>query len=223
MSNLKQKANEIRKQILQSSFDAKACHIGSALSCVDIMVDLFYNVLKKEDIFLFSKASGVATYYSILADKGYFSKEKIAEYLHNYPLPSKEVPGVIHSCGSLGHGLPVATGIAYAHPERNVYVLISDGEVQEGTTWESALFARQHRLSNLFVIVDYNRIQAMGKTDDILDLTTAMKFLEETFPHVWIEYTTKGQGVDFMSDNPDWHYKNLTPELLDKALKQCQI
>jgi len=185
------------------------------------MVDLHYRILTKDDIFLFSKASGVATFYSILADKGYFAKEKIAEYLHNYPLPSKEVPGVIHSCGSLGHGLPVAVGLAYAHPERNVYVLISDGEVQEGTTWECALFARQHELKNLFVVVDYNAIQAMGKTKDILDLTTAFKFLESTFPHIWVQYTTKGQGVDFMENDPSWHYKNLTEETLKQAI--CQI
>lgn len=214
---------QIRRDLLQASFDAKACHIGSALSCVDFMVKLHYDTLKPGDIFLFSKASGVATYYAILCDQGYFPKENLADYLHRFPLPSKEVPGIIHSLGSLGHGLPIAVGIAYANPDKDVHVLISDGEVQEGTTWESALFARQHKLRNLHVYVDYNAIQACGWTFDILDLTTAFQFLNATLPNCHILHTTKGEGVKFMEDEPSWHYKNLTPELLEEALKQCQI
>jgi transketolase len=221
MINLEQKASELKKQILLSSFDAKACHIGSALSCVRIMTELFYRDLKDDDIFLFSKASGVATYYTILSDKGMFPKEKIAEYLHQHPLPSKEVPGVIFSCGSLGHGLPVAVGIAKGNPSKQVYVLISDGECQEGTAYESALFARQHNLTNLHVIVDFNNIQAMSFTNKILDLTTAFEFLEKTFPNIQIVHTLKGEGVDFMEDEPAWHYKNLTEQQLKDAL--CQI
>lgn len=217
------KKKEIRRSILENSYLAHACHLGSALSCVDIMVDLFYNRLKDDDIFLFSKASGVATYYTILADKGLFPKEKIAEYLHNYPLPSKEVPGVIFSCGSLGHGLPVAVGIAYAKPDKQVYVLISDGECQEGTFWESALFARQHKLENLHVIVDYNKIQAMGNTKDILDLDDGLFLMRNIFPNLEVVETVKGKGVDFMENSAKWHYANLTPELLEQALKQCQI
>lgn len=223
MPNLEQKAADIRKLVLNSSFLAKACHIGSALSCVDILVNLFYNRMQEGDIFLFSKASGVATYYAILSDFGYFPQEKIVEYLHNYPLPSKEVPGVIHSCGSLGHGLPVAVGIAYANPKSRVFVLMSDGECQEGTTYEAALFARQHNLTNLYVLVDYNHIQAMGKTYDILDLTTAFEFLEKTLPNVEIIHTIKGKGVDFMENDPAWHYRNLDETFLKEALKQCQI
>lgn len=214
---------QIRRDVLQASFDAKACHIGSALSCVDFMVKLHYEILKEDDIFLFSKASGVATYYAILSDKGYIPKEKVPEYLHDYPLPSKEVPGIIHSLGSLGHGLPVAAGLAYANRDKNVHVLISDGEVQEGTTYETALFTRQHNLRNLHVYVDYNAIQACGWTFDILDLTTAFNFLNATLPNCQILHTTKGDGVKFMEDDPAWHYKNLTPELLEEALKQCQI
>jgi transketolase len=186
------------------------------------MVHLFYQVLKEGDIFLFSKASGVATYYTILADKGKFPTEKIAEYLHFYPLPSKEVPGVIHSCGSLGHGLPVAVGLAYANPDKRVYVLISDGECQEGTVYESALFARQHNLHNLHVFVDYNNIQAMGYTNNILDLTTAFEFLEKTFPNISVVHTLKGEGVDFMEDSAQWHYKNLSETQLQDALNQLK-
>lgn len=209
----------IKRLVLQASYDAGACHIGSALSCVDILLDIF-SKKKEEDVFLFSKASGVASYYALLSQMGFFPEEKIAEYLKNYPLPSKEVPGVIHSVGSLGHGLPVAVGLAYGDRTRNVYCLMSDGEVQEGTTYESALFARQHKLTNLFVIIDDNKIQGLDFTEGILDLTTAYKFLKETLPNCDVVETVKGQGIDFMEGRPEWHYKNLTPELLEKALKQ---
>lgn len=215
------KTSQIKKDILNASYEAGACHIGSALSCVDILVNLFYNVLKDEDIFLFSKASGVAALYAILADKGYFPKEKIARYLKNYPLPSKEVPGIIHSLGSLGHGLPVACGLALADRTRNVYVLLSDGECQEGSTFEAVLFAKQHSLKNLFVIVDDNKFQACGATKDILALETVFEFMKNSLPNVEIVDTVKGAGVDFMENKNCWHYENLTKKFLDEAL--CQI
>ncbi len=212
---------EIRKDILNASFFSGACHIGSALSCVEILVDLFNNTLKKDDVFIFSKASGVATLYAILARKGYFPKEKLAYYLKNYPLPSKEVPGVIHSVGSLGHGLPIAVGLALADRNRRVFVLMSDGECQEGTTYESALFARQHGLNNLYVIIDANGIQACDRVENVLGLKTAYKFLESTLPNITIDRTVKGQGISFCENSIDWHYQNLTPELLKRAL--CEI
>jgi transketolase len=211
----------IKRDILQASYESKACHIGSALSCVGILVDLFYNTLKPNDVFLFAKASGAAAYYAVLADKGYFSKEKLAEYLKNYPLASKEVPGVVHSVGSVGHGLPVAVGLALADRTRDVYCLISDGEVQEGTTYEAALFARKHKLDNLYVIVDANGLQACGEVKDILPIDTALTFLHRTFPHFKVEYTTKGDGVEFMENKYEWHYLNLSEAQLKEAL--CQI
>lgn len=215
------KKSQIRKDILQSSFDAGACHIGSALSCVDILVDLFYVKGVKSEQFIFSKASGVSAYYAILADFGYFPREELAEYLKNYPLPSKEVPGIIHSMGSLGHGLSIACGIALADRSKDIYVLLSDGECQEGSTMEAVLFARQHNLTNLYVIVDYNKLQACGETKYILDMGTVLAFFNNSLPNCNITYTKKGDGVDFMENNNDWHYRNLTPELLEKAL--CQI
>ena len=214
------KISQIRKDILLASYEVGACHIGSALSCVPIMVDLFYKTLKKDDIFLFSKASGVATYYAILADKGYFKKTELAQYLKNYPLPSTEVPGVFHSFGSLGHGLPVACGIAIADRTRNVHVLLSDGECQEGSTMEAVLFARQHKLNNLHIFVDNNKFQANGKTQDILDLSTMFHFMKESLPNCTILDTVKGHGIDFMESDNNWHYKNLTKDLLDVALAQ---
>ena len=221
MADFSHIAKKIRKDILVNSFHAGACHIGSALSCVDILVELFYGILKKEDVFVFSKASGVVAYYAILADKGIIPEDKVVYYIKNFPLPSKEVPGIIHSVGSLGHGLPFATGMAYADRSKKVFVLMSDGEIQEGTTYESALFARQHKLDNLYVIVDDNGIQGLDFNDTILNMDTAYNFLEQTLPNFDRRRTIKGQGIDFMENKPEWHYKNLTPELLEKAL--CQI
>lgn len=212
-------ANKLRKDILNTSFKAGACHMGSSLSCVEIMLEIDEK-MKENDLFLFSKASGVATYYCLLADKGYFPKEKTAEYLKNYPLPSKEVPGVIHSFGSLGHGLSVAAGLALGDRTRDVYVLLSDGECQEGSTYEAVLFAGQHNLTNLYVYIDDNKLQAGGRVSDILSLFNAFNFMETTLPNCKIVETIKGKGVDFMENEYGWHYKNLTPELLDRALKQ---
>lgn len=216
---------KLRRDILEVSFEAKACHIGSALSCLEILADLYYNKLKEDDIFLFSKASGVAALYVILADKGYFPKEKLVEYLKNYPLASKEVPGIIHSVGSIGHGLNVAAGIALGkklkNESGNVYCLISDGECQEGSTYEAALFIRQYNLDNLYVLIDNNGLQACGKTEDILDIEfTALDFFKNTIPNVRIYSTIKGEGVSFMENKVEWHYWNLTKELLEQALKE---
>lgn len=211
---------KIRRTILTASFQSKACHIGSALSCVEILVDLYFNKLKKDDIFIFSKASGVAALYAVLAEKGIIPHNKVAFYLKKYPLPSKEVPGVIWSGGSLGMGLSVAAGMALADRKRKVYCLISDGEVQEGQTYEASLFVRQHKLTNLYVIVDFNKYQACGAIKDILDLTTAFEFLKKTLPNIEIVDTIKGKGIDFMENNYKWHYKNLDEKGYKKALLQ---
>lgn len=213
-------SHRIKKSILENSFKAGACHLGSALSCVDILIELYYKTLRKGDIFLFGKASGVSALYCILADKGYFLQNKIAYYLKNYPLPSKEVPGIIHSFGSCGHALSVAAGLATGNRKKKVYVLLSDGECQEGSTYEAALFARQHKLKNLYVIIDNNGLQALGKTKDILDLKTAFEFFEKTLPNCKIINTIKGKGIDFLENKTESHYLNLTEDLLNKALKQ---
>ena len=215
MSNLNKK-RQIIKDILEASFEAGACHISSALSCVDILIDLYYNILKDGDVFIFSKASGVATLYSILADKGYFPKEKLSKYLHDYPLPSKEVPGVVWSGGSLGMGLGIACGIALGS-KRKVYCLLSDGECQEGSTMEAVLFAKQHKLDNLYVIIDNNGYQALGKTDDILKIDWS--FFKK-LPHCKIVKTVKGGNLKFLQGTKG-HYHNLNKKELTKAL--CQI
>ena len=245
MANLEKICKKIRQQILKTSYEVKACHIGSALSCVEILVVLYWKILKRNDIFIFSKASGASALYSVLAERGYFKKDKLAYYLKNYPLASKEVPGVIHSVGSLGHGLSVAVGMALANKKRRVYCLVSDAEVQEGTFWESLLFASHHKLDNLKVIIDYNKIQACGFTNQILNLESLSLKLQsfnwlvseiaghnldklewtlkipsiKNMPHIIIAHTVKGRGVSFMENDYLWHYRNLDDDkLLELAL-----
>ena len=206
---------KLRREIIEASYKAHACHIGSALSCVDIVLDI-YNKMGKDDIFVFSKASGVAALYVVLAEKGYFPKSKVAYYLKKYPLPSRKVPGVTVDGGSLGHGLPMACGIALADKKRKVYVLMSDGELQCGTTWESLLFKKQHKLNNLKIIVDANEFQACGKIKDILDVP--WDFLRSM--GIKVVKTIKGKGVSFMENNNDWHYFNLDENTYKEAIRQ---
>ena len=213
------KNKELRKTILEESYKAGACHLGSALSCVDIIDDI-YMKKRKTDVFVFSKASGICALYVVLEKYKIIPKVDITYYLKHYPLPSKEVPGVIWSGGSLGMGLSFSCGLALANRRRRVYCLISDGECQEGNVYEAALFARQHKLKNLFVVCDNNEIQAMGKTKDILNLDTAFNFFKKTFPNFKNVKTIKGKGVSFMENECSWHYKNLDEKLLNQALTE---
>ncbi len=239
-------AKKIRQNILKASFEANACHIGSALSCVEILIALYFKVLRKTDVFLFSKASGAGALYTVLAEKGIINRQKVAYYLKKYPLASREVPGVIWSAGSLGHGIPVAIGMALADRKKRVFCLASDGEMQEGTTWESALFANHHNLNNLTVIVDRNYFQACGRTEEILKLgPLAKKWLAfgwqtkeingHSFPEIEnalklkhnrpltiIAKTVKGKGVSFCENEYSWQYRNLSKELLECALKDLE-
>lgn len=225
--------NSFRKKILTASFEANACHIGSALSCVEIIESIFL-MKNPSDFFIFSKASGVATLYCKL------HPDKASEYLKKYPLPSKEVPGVIWSGGSLGMGLSIACGLALADRSKRVYCLISDGELQEGQTWEAIMFANQHKLNNLIVFVDRNGLQALGNTEDICALEPLFdKFKSFGWdcyeidghykidiigktekPQIIICHTIKGKGVDFMENNYKYHYENLDEERFKEAILQ---
>lgn len=229
--------SELRKKILTTSFKAGACHIGSSLSCVEI-IEAIYSIKNPSDFFIFAKASGIATLYCKLHPK------KATEYLKNYPLSSKEVPGVIWSGGSLGMGLSIACGLAFADRTKKVYCLCSDGELQEGQFWEAIMFASHHHLSNLIVIIDRNGLQALGNTEDICQLNPLddkfkafnwdiaevdghnQKEIENILnskgnnPFVIIANTIKGKGVDFMENNYKYHYENLDETRLKTAILQ---
>jgi transketolase len=248
----KQIATEIRKKILKLSNKAKSSHIGSSLSIVDILVVLYRSFINKKNIFILSKGHACLAYYSVLQKFGYISNSVLNTYGRNNTIllshVSHKVPGVEFSTGSLGHGLPYATGRALAEKinktNKKVYVLISDAELNEGTTWESLLFASFHKLNNLIVIIDYNKIQSLDFTKNILKLEPllpkfksfncnvknidghnfiqirkclSLKNLKK--PKVIIANTIKGKGVKFMENKVLWHYKFPNLNELKIALK----
>lgn len=184
---LKQKADEIRKDIVEMAFRAKSAHTGGALSCVDLLTVLYFEVMRvnpqkpqdpNRDRLIFSKAHDCKALYGVLAERGYFDKKILSSYETDKGLPGHStrqvVPGVEVSAGSLGHGLSMAAGMAYAgkidNKKHKVFCVISDGECDEGSVWEAILFAGHHKLNNLIAIVDYNKIQSFGRTKEILNL-----------------------------------------------------
>jgi len=248
-------AKQIRVRILQLSNIAKSSHVGSCLSIVEILVVLYKNFINKKNIFVLSKGHACLAYYCVLQKFGYFSNKTLNSYGKNNTIllshVSHRVPGVEFSTGSLGHGLPYAIGRALADKinktDNKVFVLISDGELNEGTTWESLLFATFHKLENLIIIIDYNKIQSLDFTKNVLKLEPLRKkfqsfgcnvknidghnFIQiyKSFlikknkkPTVIIANTIKGKGVNFMENSISWHYKYPSAQELQVAIKEIQ-
>ncbi|MSU54601.1 MAG: transketolase [Candidatus Staskawiczbacteria bacterium] len=258
-------AKEIRRGILLQHFLSKESHVGSALSCADILTVLYFGILrinpkkpldKNRDRFILSKGHAVSALYATLAQKGFFPKKLLASFCQDgSQLPGhstkQSVPGVEVSTGGLGHGLPMGVGMALAakrdKKNHRVFVLMGDGECNEGTTWESAWFSSHHQLDNLVVIVDRNGQQGLGKSQDILrsepfkDKWIAFGWnakeinghnfarIEKTLsalpfkkgkPSVIICNTTKGKDISFMEDRVEWHYKNPNEEQYRAALAE---
>lgn len=188
IKSLEKIALDVRKDILTMSMNAQSAHSGGALSCVEILLALYFEVARtfpknaqseKRDRIIFSKAHDAKALYSVLAQKGFFSKNVLETYEQNGSIlaghsTKDKVPGVESSTGSLGHGLSIACGLALGlrlkKNKARVFAILSDGECDEGSTWEAALFASHHRLSNLTVIIDYNKLQGFGFTKDVLEL-----------------------------------------------------
>lgn len=212
-TKLKEITKKVRRDILQMSFHAKSAHTGGALSCVEIMVALYFAIMKvfpknpnhrNRDRLIFSKAHDAKVLYAVLAERGFFDKEVLAGYeADDGRLPGHAtrhcVPGVEASAGSLGHGLSMAAGMAYAgrldppvgragKKSFRVFAILSDGECDEGSTWEAILFAGHHKLDNLTAIVDYNKLQGYGFTKDVLDL--------EPFSAKWRDFGWEVKEVD---------------------------
>lgn len=262
-SNAKLLANESRKQIVRITSLAKASHVASALSVVDILAFLYSGSANinsmniddaDRDIVILSKGHSAAALYSVLALQGFFPINWLDLYCQDdAPLgghvTSKGVPGVELSTGSLGHGLPYGLGIALSRKMTNspgrVFVVMSDGECDEGTTWESAMIANHHNLKNLTVIIDRNRIQSLAATEDTLKLEPfADKWAafgwevkdvdghdfeqlkdaisNQNKPTCVIANTTKGKGVDFMQNSVLWHYKSPSEDDVKNAIKQIE-
>jgi transketolase len=252
--NYKNISRDIRKKILKVSNSAKSAHIGSSLSIVDILVVLYKKFLKK-NIFILSKGHACLAYYCVLQKFNYITDKILKSYGKNNTIllshVSHKVPGVVFSTGSLGHGLPYAVGRALAEKidkkNKKIYVLISDGELNEGTTWESLLFASFHKLDNLVVIIDYNKIQSLDFTKNVLQIEPLNKKLisfgcnvkiinghnhykiynsllykSKNKPYAIIANTIKGKGVKFMENSILWHYKSPNNQELIKAINELE-
>lgn len=254
-------AQKIRELSLRMVTKAKSSHIGSALSITDILAVLYNDIMKvypkspnhpERDIFVLSKGHACVSVYAVLGLKGFFKIEDLESYGMNSSKfmthISHKVDGVEFSTGSLGHGLPFALGKALAFKlqkkNNNVFVIVGDGELDEGSNWEAILFAAHNSINNLTIIVDYNNLQSLttvSETMNIEPLTEKFEsfgcdvlnvdghnyselkkaFLKKHLkPKVIIAKTIKGKGVSFMENKVEWHYKNPTNEELNKALKE---
>jgi len=268
---LKKQAYAIRKRNLRMIFEAHHGHVGGDLSATDILTVLYFgDILRVDpqhphvpdrDRFFMSKGHSSGLLYTVLAFAGFFPEEELSTYMQ--PLsrlsghPSIHVPGVEANTGALGHGLPIAAGVALATKMTGsdipstprAYVLTGDGELQEGSNWEAAMIAAQHKLDNLICIVDRNRIQMMDRTERISSLepladkwrafgwsvhevdghdhaALLAAFAGIPFapgkPNCIIAHTRKGQGVSFIEDRAAWHHRVPTEEELTAALSELE-
>lgn len=265
--DLEKFAVALRVDAVRMVHRAKSAHIGGSLSMADILAALYGRVLRIDpkcsdwpgrDRFILSKGHACAALYAALATRGFFPRTWLETFYQNGGKLAGHsthtgVPGIEASSGSLGHGLSLACGMALAAKrDRNVhrvFVLLSDGECDEGSTWEAALFAPHHRLDNLVVIVDYNKIQSLGHVREVLDLEPfAAKWsafgwavreidghdmrqivdaleaipLQPGKPACILAHTVKGKGVSFMEDQLLWHYRNPSAEEVEKAVLELE-
>lgn len=259
-------ARIIRAHAVRMVHSAKASHIGTCFSMADLLAVLYGKILhvspaqpdwEERDRFVLSKGHGAAILYAALAERGFFPLEWLDTYCKDGSKlaghVSHHVPGIEVSTGSLGHGLSIGCGMALAAKRQGkdyrTFVLVSDGELDEGSNWEAILFAPQHKLDNLVVIVDFNKIQSLGDVKDVLDLDPlaekwrafrwAMREIdghnhseigdalthlpfEPGVPSVLIAHTVKGKGVDFMQNLLKWHYSSPDDRQLADALVQIE-
>jgi transketolase len=263
---LEKKAVERRMDLIQMIYEAKTGHTGGTLSSLDILVTLYYEIMnidpknpkwEERDRFILSKGHCVEGYYTILADRGFFPKEELKTFSKYQSRlighPNVKVPGIEMNTGALGHGLPTAIGMALAgkmdKKAYKVYALMGDGEQAEGSVWEGAMAASHYKLDNLIGIVDRNRLQISGNTENVMSLEpfkdkwsafgwevtevagNDIGKLVELFkklpvvsgkPHLVIANTTKGKGVSFMENVAKWHHGVPTEEQLIEAMKQLR-
>jgi transketolase len=258
-------ARQIRAQALRMVHEVNASHIGGALSMADLLAVLYTGVLRvrageppwpERDRIILSKGHCCSALYAALALRGFFPLEELRTFGQNgarlMTHISHKVPGVEFSTGSLGHGLPFGCGKALAAKRRGLawrtFVMLSDGELDEGSNWEAIFFASHHRLDNLVALVDYNKIQSLGAVSAVLELEPlADKFRafrwavreidghnhdairaaltglpwEPGRPNCLIAHTVKGKGVSFMENKLLWHYKS--PDAAQLARAQAEI
>jgi transketolase len=265
---LELQAARLRGKIIEMSHGAQAAHLASSLSCADVLTAAYWHVLNIDpkrptdplrDRFILSKGHAAAALYATLAMKGYFPLQELDTFckdggrLAEHP-PANLLPGVEAATGSLGHGLPIGCGTALSgriKGERfRVFALLSDGENNEGSVWEAAMFAAAQKLENVCVIVDYNKWQATARSNETLMLAPLCEkwaafgwdageidghdvgALAKAMQHIpngsgkpvaLIAHTVKGKGVSFMEDDNNWHYRAPTAEEVSKAHKELGL
>lgn len=255
-------SKNIRKNILKIANSSKGPHTGTALSCVDILTVLYFDTLhipsfddENRDIFIMSKGHGAMALYATLYEKGYLPQNDFFSYYQNggklpAHLDRTTNDAIEVSSGSLGHGLPQALGFAYSKKLKglssNVYVLMGDGETQEGSVWEAAMLAPKMNLDNLTVFIDRNNLQGYGRPSELVsfesldekfksfnwdvhrvnghDLTEIKNAInaKNNLPKVIICDTVKGKGVSFMEDEMKWHYFIVTDEFMEQGIKEIE-
>ncbi len=251
--NLKALAYQLRKDTVDIICAGKAGHIGGDMSVMEILVELYFKQMnispenmgdKNRDLFIMSKGHSMEAYYAVLAEKGFLDKEEILQGFSKFGSkfighPNNKLPGIEMNSGSLGHGLPVCVGMAKAgkmdHRDYRVYVVMGDGELAEGSVWEGVMAAHQYGLDNLCAVVDRNRLQISGNTEDVMghddlherfrsfgwhvidvadgnDIDELDAAFEEAKtvkgkPTVLIANTVKGKGSSVMENKASWHHK----------------
>lgn len=267
INHLRRKCLDVRRDIIEMIYAGGSGHPGGSLSAVEILTTLYFQVMHirpeepdwaERDRFILSKGHAAPAIYAVLAERGFFPLEELKTFttpgtrLQKH-IDMRLVPGTELSTGSLGQGLSVAVGMAMADrmdgKDRRVYVLIGDGESQEGQIWEAAMAAAQLKLHNLVVFLDYNRCQVDGYVPDICnlepveekwrsfgwhvqkidghDLRQILAALEiahhfEVRPHMIIANTTKGKGISYMENRLEWHSRSITEEEYRIALKELE-
>ncbi len=269
IEDLKKISSQVRRDILRMVHNVQSGHPGGSLGCTDLLVSLFFNIMKRkekfdmngkdEDIFFLSNGHISPVFYSVLSRSGYFEINELNTFrelnsrLQGHPATHEGLPGIRIASGSLGQGLSVSIGSALTKKLNNdkslVYVLMGDGELQEGQIWEAAMFASHNKINNLIGIIDYNGQQIDGPVDKINSLLNleekfksfgwntflcdghnfenllktfddAKKRLKDNKPVVVIMKTIMGKGVDFMENSHKWHGIAPDDDQLKKALSQ---
>jgi len=258
-------ANNLRKTIINMAYAGSTVHIGCAFSIVEILLVLYRDFLNypqqdctsaSRDYLILSKGHGVMAQYACMLEMGWIEQQQLDNYFGDGTdlkgLSDSRVRGLEVTSGSLGHGFSVGIGMAFGAKlkatSQRTYIVVGDGEINEGAIWEGALFASHHQLQNVMVIVDANGFQAMDRTDDVLSLGKIEdKFIafgfetvcvnghdeleiKKTIQDLWestsnkpkaiVAKTTKGKGVTFMEDNNIWHYTRLTPETYSQSISE---